>query len=231
MTTARPNLSMIHGMDCLQAVAAAGGRPVGTRELARQLRLEHTRVHRAVGTLCLLGLLEQTPDRKYRPGPALHVLAAQSLKGSRLLQAALPLLAVFREEKFTVALGVLWQEQVCYLIHARPPQKLEAGIGTHDLHPATRSSLGLVLLAASSAPASVERTAEELAAVERTRRTGVGRILFPNGELSLAVPVGTPAFAAIGVSRQGLAAADEAGVIARLRAAAAAIDRETHDER
>ena len=129
MSTARPNLSMIHGMACLQAVAAAG-RPVGTRELARQFGLEHTRIHRAVGTLCLLGLVEQTPDRKYRPGPALHVLAAHSLKGSRLLQAALPVLPAFKEEKFTVALGVLWQNQVCYLIHARPWQKLEAGIGT-----------------------------------------------------------------------------------------------------
>ena len=69
---AQPNQSLIHGLECFQAVVAAG-RPVGNRELARLLGADPTRVNRVLKTLAHLQLLERTPQRKYRPGPAVHV--------------------------------------------------------------------------------------------------------------------------------------------------------------
>ena len=55
--------------------------------------------------------------RRYAPGPGLHVLAAMSLRGSRLLTRALPHLRdlMAAEPECRIALGVLWRSHVCYL--------------------------------------------------------------------------------------------------------------------
>jgi DNA-binding IclR family transcriptional regulator len=200
---------LLHGIQCLQWLASAG-RPVGSRELSRLLRVEHTRVNRALGTLQELGLAARTADRKYRPGPALHVFAAQSLRGSGLLAAALPHLRELHGENLTVALGVLWEKQVCYLVHARPGQAMDESIGRHELWPAETSSLGLVLLAATKG--SLSRTATRLAPeaahplsapaeyLSTVRQYGSARLRFADGTVSIAVPVGDPVIAAFGVS-------------------------------
>jgi len=78
---------------------------VGTRELARKMGMTHTMVNRILGTLSYLGLVEKTENRKYRPGPALHVFAAQSMMASRLLPLTIPKLLPFRDEGFTIALA------------------------------------------------------------------------------------------------------------------------------
>jgi len=153
MLPAQPNRSLINGLACLQAVVTSD-KPVGSREVARLLTLEHTRVHRLLGTLCHLGVVEKTAARKFRPGPGLHVLSAQSLRGSGLLGAAIPHLQPLAKEKLTIAMGVLWGNHVCYLIHTRVGQRPERGIGGHALYPAHESIMGPPLLA--------QKTDEEL---------------------------------------------------------------------
>src|SRR5450432_664771 len=108
---AQPNQSLANGIACLQALTAAED-AIGSRELARRLGLEPTLANRLLGTLAELGLAERTPERKYRPGPGIHVLAAQSLRGSGLLQAALPVIRGLLDEGLAVALGVLWRSDV-----------------------------------------------------------------------------------------------------------------------
>src|SRR5262245_29763060 len=88
MLPAQPNQSLIDGLACLQALASSS-EAVGNRELARALGLEPTRVNRLLKTLAHLGLAEQDAQRRYRPGPAIHVLAAQSLFGSKLIRRAI----------------------------------------------------------------------------------------------------------------------------------------------
>lgn len=129
---------------------SAAGRPTGSRELARLLGLEPTRVNRLLGTLAHLGLAGRTPGRKYIPGPGLHVLAAMSLRGSRLLSAALPRLERLgrAEPHFSVALGVLWRRHVAYLYFAGPGEEPQVAIASRGLFPAEKSSIGLVMLAA-----------------------------------------------------------------------------------
>jgi DNA-binding IclR family transcriptional regulator len=209
---AQPNQSLIHGIRCLQAVVAAE-RPIGSREVARLLDEEHTRVSRLLSTLAEIGLLEQTPQRKYQPGPGLHVLAAQSLHASRLLTAALPHLKPLLNRGMTVALGVLWQRKICFLFHSKPGQPLEESIGRHQLHPAERSSPGLALLAHALPPPKRQPPRAWLdalptdpiehldAALEGIRRDGYARLFFAErGILSLGLPLGEPPVAALGLS-------------------------------
>jgi DNA-binding IclR family transcriptional regulator len=212
---AQPNQSLIHGIACLQTVVAAE-RPIGSREVARLLDDEHTRVSRLLSTLASIGMLEQTPQRKYQPGPGLHVLAAQSLHASMLLTTALPHLKSLIGKGMTVALGVLWQRQICFLFHSKPGQAMEDSIGRHQFHPAERSSPGLALLAHAlprpkKKPAHALISAEATdpvtdldAALESVRELGYARLRFAEkGILSLGLPLfsgeGAP-IAALGIS-------------------------------
>lgn len=209
---AQPNQSLQRGLAVLQALLAHG-RPVGSRELSRELEMEHTRVNRLLGTLGSLGVVRRTPEGKYGAGPGIHVLAAQALRGSGLLAAALPHLTALRNRHTTVALGVLWRRQVCYLLHARPGRSLEESIGSSDLVPAERSSLGLALLAFGGERALLANRAT-------IRDQGYARLDFPNGEVSLAVPIGAPAVAALGLSCRN---PDVEALVARLKTSADAV--------
>lgn len=146
MLPAQPNRSLIDGIDVLLALATAEG-SVGSRELARRLDLEPTRVNRLLKTLAAIGLATQDADRRYEPGPGMHVLSAMSLFGSGLVRRAVPVLEGLDHFGVIVALGVLWRDQVAYLYHKQPGLSSTDALGRAGLFPATRSSIGLVLLA------------------------------------------------------------------------------------
>lgn len=211
---AQPNHSLIAGLACLQELTAAGA-PVGSRELARRLGLEPTRVNRLLGTLAELGLAEQDTGRKYRPGPGVHVLAAQGLQGSPLLRAALPEVAALLATGHGVAVGVLWRDRVCYLYHGRPLAPVEAGIGGHALFPADESSIGEVMRATQAAT-----DADSTLAAVRARGWSLKRAGTP--QASLAVAIGEPPIAGLALTG-GIAEAAAPDLAARLRVAAARI--------
>jgi DNA-binding IclR family transcriptional regulator len=201
---------------------------MGSREMARLLGLEHTRVNRLMGTLAALGLAERGADRKYAPGPGLHVLAAMSLQGSRLLSAALPHVARLREAhpELTVALGVLWRTRVAYLLFAAPGERLEAAVASRGLFPAEKSSIGQALLAGRTdaevrelyrdrPAAEVSALLQALAAVRES-----GHALVDGTTLGLTL--GQPPVAGLAMAG-GLAGADRTGLIDDLRETAAAI--------
>ena len=143
---AQPNQSIASALECLLHIGTAS-RPVGSREAARDLGMEHTKVNRMLGTLAGLGLAEKTSSRKYVPGPGIHVLAAMSLSSSHLLTAALEPIQELREDSgMLVALGVMWRKHVCYLYHGGPNKSLQASISGRALFPANQSSIGMVLL-------------------------------------------------------------------------------------
>lgn len=224
--TAQPNASLIGGLACLQAVMTAG-EAVGSREIARRLDMVHTRCNRLLGTLAELGLVEQDERRKYRIGPAAHVLAAHGLHASGLIPAAMPALAEWHQEGFTVALGVLWQSQVCFLVHVRPGQPLHESIGRHELWPAASSAVGLALLECQKSvapmPAENNLLPEERdlpAAIRRTRADGYALRRYSNGETSLGIVVGSPPQAAIAISHRHLDAAAIPALATRLHASA-----------
>ncbi len=111
------------------------------------LGLEPTRVNRLLKTLAFVGLAQQNDQRKYLPGPAIHVLAAQSMRGSGLIRRALGPLESLFDLDLQVAMGVLWEDQVCYLYHHSPGESASQGLGREPLYPAASSGLGQALLA------------------------------------------------------------------------------------
>jgi DNA-binding IclR family transcriptional regulator len=234
---AQPNQSLIDGIATLQALATSA-EPVGTRELARRLGFEVTRVNRLLRTLAYLGIARQTADRKYTSGPGMHVLAAQSLFASGLIRRALPALNQLRRFGLTVALGVLWRDNVSYLFHAPQGTEVSEALGRIGLYPATRGGIGMVLLAelpddevthlysnVADIPRFPQGLQPLLAELKEIRANGYARVLVDpeHSYHTIAVTVGDPVHSAIGVSGW-IPKANTKTIVNALRAAASQID-------
>lgn len=206
----QPNQSLIAGVECLLLLSASS-EPIGPREMARKLSTDPTRTSRLLGTLASIGLAERNAEGRYSPGAGLHVLAAMSLRGSRLLSAALPVIEELKEATgLPAALGVLWRSQVVYLYHGPAKAPVSAGIAGHDLYPAAESSIGRVLLAQSFG--GVELLGEALRRKIRAQGYAVNELG------SVAVPVGAPAVA--GLSLMCMEKSDLPRLIEQLQIAA-----------
>ena len=209
----QPNQSLIDGIATLQALATSP-EPAGCRELARRLDIDPTKVNRLLKTLAYLGIARQTADRKYAPGPGMHVLAAQSLFASGLIRRALPVLEALRRFGHTVALGVLWEKNVSYLFHAPPGVEASHGLGRIGLLPATTSGIGMVLLsehedqevrelyAGADIPQFPGGIEDLLAKLGEVRRLGYARVHVADARDHhvIAVSTGDPAHAGVAVS-------------------------------
>ena len=209
--SSQPNQSLVDGITVLHALASSS-KPVGGRELARSLNLEPTRVNRILKTLAYLGITRQDAKKKYMPGPGMHVLATQSLFGSSMVQHALPILEELRRFNHVVAFGVLWKNNVSYLYHAPPGiQHLEA-LGRIGVYPATKGGIGLALLAQKedntvreiyegndipNFPNGIESLLQTL---NKIRENSYARVEVKPEQHTIAVHVGEPAYAAVGVS-------------------------------
>ena len=242
MLPAQPNQSLIDGLAVLQALAAAA-EPVGGRALARRLDLEPTRTNRLLRTLAHLGLARQAPDRRYAAGPAVHVLAAHALRASGLIGRALEPLEALSMHDCIVAMGVLWRTEVCYIYFAPPGSTLAQALGARDPHPATLSGLGMAMLADLSDTEVRQRYAgrptpgydhidavvEHLDEIRRTgwALSGAGR---QAGHATLAMALGHPAYAAIGLAGS-IDLRRRATLAAALREAAEQIEASRHEPR
>src|SRR5690606_29998983 len=105
-----------------------------------------------------------------------------ALHGSGLLRRALPTLAELHAHGHIVAMGVLWRDQTCYLYHASPDMQPSMAIGSTRPFPASRSGIGLALLALETDDAIRQRMGDRpegfesidamLAAIARVREDG-----------------------------------------------------------
>jgi len=143
--SSQPNQSLIDGLACLQYLASSR-KPVGCREMARDLNINHMRSNRLLKTLADIGLAQQDKKKKYFIGPGIHALTAQAIFGSSILKQALPLIKAIPCKGITVALGVLWRGNVTYLFHGKVGEGLDQGIGRIGLIPYYRSTIGMLLL-------------------------------------------------------------------------------------
>ncbi len=213
MLPAQPHRSLIDGIACLQALATSGA-PVGGRDLARRMGLEATRAHRILKTLAHLGFARQAPDRKYAPGPGMHVLSAQSLFASGLIRRALDPLKALHRHRLIVALGMLWRDHVCYLYHALPGMTPGEALGRLGLYPAPRSSIGMVLTSRLSEeevreiyrgrtipgyPGGLRDLIRDLCQI---RKRGYAHLVASRSprHVTMAVPVGDPPDSAVAFS-------------------------------
>ena len=230
---AQPNKSLIEGLEVLLALVQRGD-AVGVRELARELGMTPTRLQRYVATLAHLGFAAQGEDRRYRPGAGVHVLSAMSLSASGLAGRALEVLPSLNDLGVIVALGMLWRRTVSYVYFSRPGMPAARALGNDSGWPARESVIGLLLLA--NAPEEILHAdfPEEAEALKpkllEIRKQGFARLVNDEGEISLAVPVGTPPVAGLAVS--GLVCGvDEKRILERLIPAAAALSGETYGEK
>ena len=204
---AQINQSVRDGIECLLEIAALE-RPIGSRELARRLGQDHSRVNRIISTLAYMGLADQTVDRKYIAGSGLLVLAGLSLRGSSLYRCAMPHL----EELGTatglqIALGLRWRTNVCYLYHGHPQAHAALGVASEDLYPADRSSIGTVLLSQltdeeirelyQGSPVGVVQNPDMEALFNRVDKARSDGYAVAHNLRSIAVALGDPAVAGI----------------------------------
>lgn len=187
-------------------------RPVGSRELARRLGQDHTRVNRIISTLAYTGLAEQTADRKYIAGPGLLVLAGLSLRSSALYRCAMPHLEELGVATgYQVALGIRWRTNVSYLYHGHAQEHAALGIVSEGLYPADRSSIGLVLLSQltpqeitelyQGSSAGLLRTPDMKTLFDRVKLAKSAGYAIASNARSIAVALGKPAVAGIALYR------------------------------
>jgi DNA-binding IclR family transcriptional regulator len=203
---AQPNQSLIDGLKVIEALALAKA-PTGSREMARRMGMEATRVNRLLKTLASVGLAQQTTTRQYVPGPGMHVLSVQAMYGSGLLKASAPVLESLRSLKLDVAMGVLWRREVCYLYFASPRTPTAEAVGGRGLFAAEISGIGAPLLA-SLTDAEIRRRYAGASRAELKRALTIAAVTrkqdyayLPKSEERtsdvVGVAVGKPPFAAI----------------------------------
>ena len=192
--SSQPNQSLIDGIRCLQYLVSSD-RAIGCRELARLMGINTTRVNRLLMTMASIGLTMQDEQRRYLPGPGIHALAAQSIRGSALFSHALPLLERYAPKDVVVALGVLWEDQIIYIYHSTPGSQMSQALAGFRMLPAWQSVIGMSLLAAESDETLEARFTpeqwEQLAPhVAQQREQGLVVWRHDDGEVSMAKPLG-----------------------------------------
>lgn len=177
--SSQPNQSLIDGIRCFQELTTSD-RPLGNKELAEKLDINMVRVNRLLRTLKSIGMAEQNSQKKYMPGPAVHLLAAQSFHSSALFRAATNVAINTSYDDRTLAIGVLWNDTVVFMYHATAEQNPAQGLGGYHVYHVSQSSIGKVLLAEFSDEEINERIehwepeqkAEILDEVDAVRRDG-----------------------------------------------------------
>ena len=210
---AQPVTGLIDGLIVLQELATSTA-PVSGLKLSKTLNIEATKVNRILKTLAWLGFAYRTSQGCYSSGPAMHVLAAQSLYGSGLIQRSIKQLTDLTKLGHIVAMGMLWRNQVAYLFFWQPGTPVQESFGRTSLFPATHSSIGLALLAEKD-DEEVRRIMSEdnipgfksidelFGKLETIRESGYAKAFY-NKRYSYAVKLGCPAYAAIAISGPGL---------------------------
>ncbi|WP_298238985.1 helix-turn-helix domain-containing protein [uncultured Algibacter sp.] len=206
----QPILGLIDGMEVLQLLASTDTEMSGA-DISRTLKIEKTKVNRILKTLAYQGFAEVSINKKYRLGPAIHVLSAQILHGSKLIKNALRYLIELTELNVVVAMGVLWRDKVAYTYHWEPGIEPVDGLGRVDLFPATQSSIGLKLLSEKTDEGIAEiidfnevisgfsSKDDFMATINQIRKQGFGYTVF-GSRASIAVKIGEPARAAIALA-------------------------------
>ena len=215
--SSQPNQSLIDGIRCLQYLVSSG-RAIGCRELARLMGINTTRVNRLLMTMASIGLTMQDEQRRYLPGPGIHALAAQAIRGSALFSQALPLLESYAPKDIVVAMGVLWEDQVIYIYHSEPGSQMSQALAGFHMLPAWQSVIGMSLLAAESDEELQKRFVDEQwrqLAPHIAQQREFGRVVWhhDDGEVSMAKPLGAHSAA---LAFAGMWQADDAAIDERL---------------
>ena len=146
-------MSVHTAFDVLEFVANALN-DVGVSELAEQMGLAKSAVHRHLQTLVGRGYLWQNPETlRYRTGIQCHLLGRQAAQAVDLLAAAMPAMEDLRTRLgLTVTLAIGKQAKVMIVERLFGPLPLEIGLRPGSEFSMLHSSQGKIFLAFGSAP-------------------------------------------------------------------------------
>lgn len=234
---AQPNQSILDGFRLLKSIAQSG-EPLGVRELGRLIEMEPTRVYRLLRTMLHLRIIRQTDRKKYVAGPGLHILSVLNLSATGLLAGSVGALERLKELGYTTAMGFLWQDQVGYLYHGSPETGKEQSLLRKTLFPATKSGIGLALLAleedpyirtlygSTEIPGFPEGINSLMAELNRVRALGYAYIVIDASPFLASLGVALENFPDAGIALSGkIHPEDIPGLVERLMKTAAEIDR------
>jgi IclR family KDG regulon transcriptional repressor len=189
----RFSISLCAGLSILTSFTAE--RPVrGIAEVAEDLDMGRSTIHRYATTLAALGFLEQGPSRKYRLAPRGADIGMAFLCSMPLRHAAREHLLWLRAETgHTVALAVsVGGGEILYVDqlqgHRRGQYEADLGSGVGTRAPADRTAAGMALLA-RSASASLADPAPGVTLLAELRAIDAGGRELRSGRHTLAAPV------------------------------------------
>ncbi len=136
----------------------------GVIDIADELGMNRSTIHRYVVTLVELGYLERSTVHKYRLGLCVTDLGMSALNSTHLREHSYPYLAELRQStRYTANLSVLYGSEILYITRARSFRSRQSKIDL-DLHPDSRlptycTSMGKILLAYLSEDEQRERIA------------------------------------------------------------------------
>ncbi len=221
------NNTLIKGLRLLEVLAAQGG-PVGIAELAAQLKIARSNVHRLLQALVEMGYASNTQGQ-YRTSIKVWELGARALSQLDFREAAGPAMrSLLAQTSETVHLSVLSGQEVVYIDKLDSPEPVRAYSVIGGRAPAYCVATGKVLLAwretsadawlavrhlPAFTPATLADTADLARELDRVRRQGyaVNRGEWRASVWGIAAPI-------VGPSGQVLAAIGISGPATRLRA-------------
>ncbi|AHF75772.1 Regulatory protein, IclR-family [Sodalis praecaptivus] len=149
------NRSVYDAFRCLNLLVTVN-RPMGIREIGRELALDSAKVTRLMQTLLALEMVFRNEKRKYTLGLGVHRFSASAIHHSAFYTAAIDLLEEIGNHSVSIVIGVLSGKNVVYLIHTRKGKSAARAIGNYDSVPIRDSIIGIKLLAAKSDEEIVE---------------------------------------------------------------------------
>lgn len=188
---------------------------LGVRDIARQLGISKSVVHRILRSLASRQLLELDPDQGgYRPGPALAALGARSRRGLDLRREAVPVLQMMQQETGeTATLSVLVGQARVFLDQVQSPHEVRMTVELGRAFPLNAGASSRAILAFADDDLRRRSLAAPLARITATTPVDGDRIaadLREIGRTGVAVSfgerqAGSAAIAAAVIGPEGVA--------------------------
>jgi DNA-binding IclR family transcriptional regulator len=131
-------------------IFAEGGRIVSIKELAEQLDLPPSSVHRVLDRLVKLQIVQRAPNRRYRVGVEYFRLGSLVNRKLRILECAKPVIAEIAQHSGETCQVVLYQPnytQMTVAARIEPPNALHNGVRMYRRLPLAWGAIGRAMLA------------------------------------------------------------------------------------
>ena len=169
-----PGPYQLHSLDRAVSVLDFLGEsaiPLSLAEICHRMGLHKSTAHRSLMVLERSGLIERTPENRFRLGLKLYQLGNRAVEQVDLRPRVQPFfLHLASQVHETVHLSVLQQTRIIYLDKVEPETRVCIGSKTGNSNPVHCTSMGKAMLAFQS-PEVIDRTLAEIDYVRYTPKT------------------------------------------------------------